>query len=283
MAILAAMTIRHSYYGDKCLIGLLVACFIVFNPISTYDAHATTTASMLYQKKIYLAADSKLYNFSQPICKIFEVGRLYFTVAGILDASNYKFSVPQIVKQSYRATHGIQTSFNDFEERIQPKLVVYWNAWSKDHPNKMKYFASMHALSLSVTFAGFETDNSATLCGAGLAAIPPFIPGKIKVKLVKSQCNNSEQPFPNDSNLLVNGESDGYEQCKTYLPVNPTATEKCIVEKEIKLHHKEVGPPISILIISPLGSSWISQGVCPNLPLEEPPPPDRHAKGKGIN
>jgi hypothetical protein len=260
----------------ESLIGLLLAGVMMLNPRSLNEAHATTTVSIMHDRRIYLAADSKLLGYPKPICKIFEVGRLYFMVAGVLDAADYKFSVPYTVKQSYLTHPGIQASFENFKLRIQPKLVAYWNAWSKNNPDLMKKIAAMHSLSVTVTFAGYESNNSATMCNVHIQAMPPFIPGKFKIRFVDSDCQNSEKP-PNNSWIFADGVVDPSPTCtqpRGNGHPTPIEAEACIISQEIKLHREEVGPPISILAISPLGSTWISQGVCPNEPSEAPPPPD---------
>lgn len=262
---------NHLRFGIRPLIARLALAAVIASAVYPGLAHGTTTLGMLYQGKLYLASDSKVYEDSVPLCKIFQIGRLNYAVAGMLDAADYNFSVPKTIRQSYETHHGIKASFHDFTLRIQPRMVAYLNKWSEHDPAKMRRLSK--AMNITVTFAGFESDNSATLCAARFVAVPPFIPGNFKVKLEKSQCNNSTDPPPHNENLLPGGDYDGYEQCKTYSSIDPVAIEKCIVEKEIRLHPSQVGPPVSILEISILGSRWISQGVCPNDPAQIPPPP----------
>lgn len=267
----------ENFNRAKHSIRLVLIVIVILVPRSIHKAHATTALGMVYKNNLYLAADSKVYGNVTPICKIFEVKRLYYTVAGILDNADYNFSIPRTVKLSYYFHPGIQSAFNDFRLRIQPKFVSYLNSWGSDHPQQLQKYGSMHALRISVTFAGFESGNIATLCVVQVGAIPPYAIGKIRVKVFSSECKSQKQLNPDQFHLRESGESEGDRPCieRTGEPgYTPPDLEKCIIDREIKLHPKSVGPPISILFISPIGSKWLSRGVCPNEPAEGPPPFD---------
>ena len=126
--------------------------------------YATTTVGMLHQGTLYLASDSKVFEDPVAMCKIHQIGRLYYTEAGLLDNHEYNFSVPDTIRRAYKSHPGIRASFDDFTSRIQPLLIVYFNRWSKADPARKRRLSQ--ELNVSVTFAGFESDNSATLCAA---------------------------------------------------------------------------------------------------------------------
>lgn len=153
----------------KKTIGLVLG-FSVMSFLSPPQlGYATTTAGMLHRGQLYLAADSKVYNGSLPLCKIFQIGRLYYTVAGILDAVDYNFSVPNTLRQSYKSHLGIRATFHDFTSHIQPQMVSYLNRWTKNDPARMRRLSG--AMNFTVTLAGFESNNSATLCTARLGHV----------------------------------------------------------------------------------------------------------------
>lgn len=89
----------------------------------------------------------------------------------------------------------------------------------------------------------------------------PLVVGNNKVFLEYNQCHNSAELPPGESVLYPGGEYDGYEQCWTHPANDPVAIEKCVIDREIKLHPTEVGAPVSVLEISLLGSNWKYRGI----------------------
>ena len=248
-----------------------VILVLVFVMTATY-ADATAIVIVANPTEIYVAADTKLYRSEEKICKIYQIGSVYWAMSGVTANSVTGYDVARIVKQSYATGQSVEKTLDSFDKRVREPLAKTLTHLShypifeavRRHPLEIAFWAFEHGKPIigSITYTSNVNGNQLTLSivNRGL-----------------QDCSAKDQECA--VFLGVKGKSFPYAQTKDWGP-NLASAAHMFMDMSLKEAPDTVGKPIEELIILPDGNNhWAtSNKYCVGKPCAGPPPEPQPTK-----
>jgi hypothetical protein len=244
-------------YMRRLIIFALTLCAI------SVKAHATTVIAVSEPTFMIFAADSKVvtplngpgYN----VCKINVSNNVYWASAGLHSDPSVRLDITAIVNDSMNTTYDLGTRISHFEAAIIPILNDSLNGLLIDHPSLFhKQYDRGDEDVVDIVFGSFEN-------GAPKMYVLSFKPIYDRASKTINIIQTVESPVPGFYAFLGR-----HEAIEAMISNDPTLREKLaiprtvrgLIEAEIAGAGEDVGPPISLVIISKEGPHWISKGLC---------------------
>ena len=238
--------------GILCLLSLILPT----------EAWGTVAAMIRTDQQIVIAADSmKVNSLRQPIgsvCKIVSTTHLFSLPNGfVIGIGPRSYNAIAIAREVANESKGIEEIVRRFIDTIRSPLAANLQSVHETNPDLFqKVVLDEHPL--GITFAGYEhgalvmstldflikdhTATSFTLHIDGFNCIP----GK--------ECYSLVAPQEFQERFLR--EHPGWPKGDTI------AAARLFVQQAIDEHLPTVGPPLSLLVITPTGARWDAPGLC---------------------
>jgi len=198
------------------------------------------------------------------VCKIFQLGSLYFSVAGLAEDRSRGFSPEKIIADNF--------SFADSLARNMGRLELFLSGSLNDEMKRMKAEDPDN-------FALGEKDGPYTLsivAGEMVDGIPQMSARGLKydhrsLKITITPLNCPGEDCPNGTQFFFAGKADiamnmARDFFRSTTPRDPVADARSMVQAEIQAAPEAVGPPITIVRVDKNGASWPSNDAgCPIL------------------
>ena len=232
-----------------------VACLFIVLTFSPIISFCTCIVIKIYNNEIYVAADSKrtFANTGRPpqtICKIHQIGRYHYAIAGHGDSSLYA-----IVKEVFRNNMSITEVLTAFGEYVKGAYIQEMSLKKSRDPKTYSYYL-FNPLAQVAFF--YQENNMAHIY-------------TIEFKMTDNGQTHVEYIILPEQPEALLGVADHIYPISRYAPSiekYPNHFEnflRFLVETEINYHGDHIGGPIDLLKITPSGSEyWFTpQRKCP--------------------
>jgi len=222
-------------------------------------AFATTVVVLRSSDGVFIGTDSRINDLVHhgtytTGCKIHRFGNVYFMGAGMYLSPRTHFNVFDFAFRASTSPGSLMDKVNTFNSLIYPAVVEMIND-AKLHDFVFYMGMSGSGIILEATF--IEVSH-----GAGEAITKGYY---IRDGEIRDDIKAMERT---EGAGLVSGKQDAVQR---FIKANPNwysdlgaaGAIKRFLELEIVEEGDRVGPPISILKITPNGSEWIQRGACP--------------------
>jgi hypothetical protein len=230
------------------------------------QSHGTAALVIWSPARVVLATDSKLLRMNRDgkqdakqdsvSCKIRAAGQMFFAASGYYGRPGTDFDVWTSVPDAVRDAGSVREAAEVSEKQLKPLLLNRFKALQEEHR-----FASseeaFNASRFSVYFAGVDQGKVVVsgwnLRPGGQVSREEY-PGNLKVV-------PGARGFSNFGDHAAMDAAFPYQTLLKLLvdPVNAAAR---MIQVEIDRNSAVVGPPRSILEITPSNHRWIEKGLC---------------------
>ena len=233
----------------------------------------TAVAAIRTPNELVVAADSKELNLegnatSNLVCKIRQVGGVFFTVHGMSGEAATGFDAFRIIDGAVRAKGTLHDIVMRSIEALRGPLESAVNHIRTNNPPEFKrHFINHDALGLIIF--GVE-EGDVVLCQVGFATSGSG-EKPISITVQRHRC-----PGPDCDSGIVQflvGPDEATKQ--EFLRANPVdwksdlvAMSRSFVQKQIEAHPEDCGPPIDIVRFTKKGPEWIARKMECLLPTE---------------
>lgn len=215
----------------------------------------TTIVASRTDTEIVVGADSKVTwardGLREVDCKIYQVGKVFFALAGIGGDAGTDFSVAEIVKQVASSRGRLEEIVRTCELMIQSPLYATIEGMKIQHPEFFERHLSQGSY-LDIVFFGFEN---------GLAAmyLQSYWADKIESKGFRGRFDFTFLGYWKPLAQFIETRHD-------YWNIGITAATRNLIQMAIDDNPDLVGPPISIIRITADGAEWVQKSPqCPEL------------------
>jgi hypothetical protein len=245
----------------------LLAGVVVFLCLAATRARGTSVVILANSKQIVVAADSKVFQSEEKVCKIFKIGSIYWSFSGVQGNSVTGYEVPNIVKQSYAPHRKVAEMLDIFIRNVHDpleKTMVHLH----NFPDTFEV-ARRHPL--EIAFWRFE-EGRPVIAHAFYAAEAQG--GKVSINIWEKGVTNC--CVANQADGVFVGVKDkifAYAQSHPDWSQNLINAANLFIGLSVKDQPDTVGPPMDVFVIQPNGSHrWIGSHNCHEEPEESPPP-----------
>jgi hypothetical protein len=226
------------------------------------QSHGTAALAIWSPERAVLAADSKLSRLDgkqdSAGCKIRAAGRMFFIASGYYGRPGGDFDVWTSVRDAVREATSVRDAADVSEKQLKPVLLKKFRTLREDNKIASSEEAA-NASRFSVYFAGVD-EGKVVVAGWSLRpggdVIREEYPGDHRAVAGSRQLINFGEHAATDAEIprpaLIKMLAD---------PINAAAR---MIQIEIDREPASVGPPRSILEITPSKHRWVEKGLCGN-------------------
>jgi hypothetical protein len=220
-------------------------------------------ASDSLQKIIIPGPDAPAKSIRQSVCKIYQLGNIFYAASGLLSNPKTGFDVDKVIAESFQKDADIADNASRFEKEIQKSLKEALENVKIESPN---YFEqSIYSGDIvQILIAGIE-NNVPILVVLGFTVVSS-LHEPVRIETSKGGCKGytcEQELF-----LIAAGKHDALDR---YVYNNPNIwntslinAARRLVELEIADKPEDVGPPVDILFIGLSQIQWIQKKpACP--------------------
>jgi hypothetical protein len=227
-------------------------------------ALGTSIVAIKMGGSISISADSKqTFRIGPPrtSCKIYRMGKLYFTIAGLVGDDRRGFHPEEIVAANF-------TESNTLPEAVKKVEIAMEGAFLGELERLKAESAPNFA---------FETKSGTALFDMVFAEVREGVPQLAEFSLSYSANRvppvvATELPCPDHCLLLLGSKDNAIEFISTHRlqarTLSPDALSRILVEAEVKGNPAEVGLPVVTMRLESTGAVWLANDLgCPiNVP-----------------
>jgi len=231
---------------------------------------ATTVVSVRANDGFIIAVDSKVTYVGHGngnkgpavVCKIFQLGPLYFTFAGLANDRNRGFFPEKIMANNFSAADSFAHNIERIDRAVSDSLKAEMRRLQTEDPDGFAFNNKPGADTLSI-IAGEMVNGSPYMSGRGFQYVTKAATVAISRLNCPGDCLDGVEFFLAGSAKVT--KNNLVEFLNNGKIAHDLVTEsRKLVEAEIRASPDEVGPPITILKVDKNGASWISNDVgCP--------------------
>lgn len=248
-------------------------------------ANATTIVVARAANEIVIGADSKVTDtygkeLDSQVCKIQQVGNLFFAVEGLLRDKATGFNVPEIVSRALQLKPDATAAekVNILTGFLTTELFAELNRVRRDSADEFHTKLEGQTF-LRIVVAGFENNRPLVFVRQFRTA---FVAGGMGVTVIPDDCLADCKGEVVTRFLGETDAIDGLpEDNPGFWKGGLVAGVRRLVETEIDARSEYVGPPIDLLQINAQGARWIQKKPeCPELKTPRKPvkPPARRRR-----
>jgi len=226
--------------------------------------HGTAVAAIRTPSEIVVAADSKEVNGdgsanTNLVCKIRQIGDMFFTVNAMNSQSATGFDAFQIIEGAARAKGTLDQILTRSIDALRTPLENAVNYVRTNNPSEFEKNFTKHD-ALGVMIFGVE-NGDIVLCSVTFAANgSPEKP--VSISIVRYCCPGPDCHGGNALSLVGPNETATFEFQKAnpeYWKADLVALSRSFVESQIKADPADCGPPIDIVRLTKNGPEWIAR------------------------
>ncbi len=244
------------------VIGVIWVCAVLLTNFTEYAVAQTTIVAIRTPEEIWIGADSKVTNvhnksITKSVCKIKQVGRLFYAFAGFSNYTGSSYDLVSIVNKACRNNLSLSGKVKTFEKLIVPPLS---KALKRIQINRPSYFAEeiQDKAVIQIVFAGIENGE------------PSFF-----VRNIRVEDNDGNSPTITINEVSCPGDCEGGEMVvylghteaiesfletkDSFWEIGYAAGIRELITIQIEAEPDDVGPPIDMLRISNRGAKWIQK------------------------
>jgi hypothetical protein len=241
----------------RSLIYLSVSILVLCVP-----AVATTLIGLRTPDGFIIAVDSKAtyrgtgIKGSPTVCKIFQLGSLYFAVAGLAEDRSRKFSPERIVANNVSFADSLTHNMDMLERAFSDSLESEMEGLKAEDPDNFAFNQKPGVYTLSI-MAGEMVRGSPQMSARGFM----YHARSPKITISRLDCPGEDCStgtkffFAGEADIAMNMAKDFF---RSTTPRDPVADARGMIEAEIQAVPENVGPPITILRVDKNGASWPS-------------------------
>jgi hypothetical protein len=239
--------------------------FIIF--VFPSSLFATSVIATRSPSGFMIATDSKvLYRGAgikgpETVCKVYRSGDLYFAVAGMPADRNRNYYPTKLVGQNYKETDSFEANITRIEQKISIAILDEMKRLRTEAPDQ--FMKNQDGETIEIVFARIA-NGEPELAGRGFKYVDG---GNPKVEIARITCpgdcpNGTQVVFAGHQQEMRKITNSIFEHPET--PITPAEFGQMAIEAEIDASKDEVGPPVTILIVTAQGVDWTSNKVgCP--------------------
>jgi hypothetical protein len=227
----------------------------------TNSEHGTAAILIWKPDKVVVGTDSMVAHFSSAhptlACKIRHYGRFWFVASGLYRYDPTGYNMWSLAHDALAEAKSVPDAANAIADKVSTPLEIALGNIRLGHPIDYKN-------TFSESFAAFMVIGVED--GKVVAAGRNFVPQGI----LKVEYPGPREVTPSSIGYLNFGEGGAMERVYPYgsqalvmlLNKDPGDAIRTLIQIEIDSTPKKVGPPISILEVTPTGHHWIERGHC---------------------
>lgn len=237
----------------------------------TVQAFGTSVFVARFPDRLVVAADTlaqergsgSANGRTEHVCKIVQSGAIYFVIIGV-DRDNLDiYNADRLARQIALKAKSVTDAGNIFSREIVAPLEQAATRLRRESPNSYDFAMRKHR-PLQVVFMGIENgDPTFSIVDTAVTETKRKITAHEKITVVPSENYPASdlqfETFGQDSAAVKLYKRNNLAQV---LPKDPVGVLRTLVETEIRDDPADVGAPIDILTISPIGTSWNQKGKC---------------------
>jgi hypothetical protein len=199
----------------------------------------------------------------ETVCKIYRSGELYFAVAGMPADRNRSYYPTKLVGQSYKETDSLAANIARIEQSISAAILGEMRRLRANDPEQ--FVQNQDGDPLEIVFAGIS-NGVLELAGRGSKFLDGDNPA---IEINRITCLGD---CPDGTQVVVAGHQQEMKKITNFLfehphtSITPSEFGRMAIEAEINASKDEVGPPVTILVVTVQGVDWTSNEVgCPTI------------------
>jgi hypothetical protein len=214
-----------------------------------------------------IATDSKVVyrgagiKGTETVCKVYRSGDLYFAVAGMPADRNRNYYPTKLVGQNYKEIDSFEANITRIEQSISTAIIDEMRKLRTETPDQ--FMQNQDGETLEIVFARIA-NGVPELAGRGFKYVDGDNP---RVEIARMTCPGD---CPNGTYVVFAGHQQEMRKITNFVfehpeaPITPAEFGQMAIEAEINASKDEVGPPVTILIVTTQGVDWTSNKVgCP--------------------
>jgi len=242
-----------------------VILFVIF--VFPSSLFATSIIATRSPSGFMIATDGKVVyrgagiKGTETVCKIYRSGGLYFAVAGMPADRNRNYYPAQLASRNYKDTDSFEANIGRIERSISTAILDEMRRLRTEDPDQ--FMRNQDGGTLEIVFARIAS-GVPELAGRGFKYVDGDNP---RIEISRVTCPGD---CPNGTYVVFAGHQQEMKKVTDSVfehpesPIAPAEFGHMAIESEINASKGEVGPPITILIVTAQGVDWPSNKVgCP--------------------
>ncbi len=224
--------------------------------------HATTIVLIRNENGIFIGADSRIVNeHGQNLgaeCKVMKINDYYFTHAGLGIDSTFGFNIKDIARKVFSTHQSYDEQIDEFISEVEIECSAYLHRIKSKRQHLYSRLINGH-VNIETAIAG--VNESGTPFFDIIKFTAAGSENEIKISMpVRYSCPGDCQGGQAVVMLGQMSHAEGAVERRAFgMMRRPVQAINFLINKEIE-NNDRVGPPITILHISPHENSWIQNG-----------------------
>lgn len=236
----------------------LILWLVASLPLLSQEAHGTAAIMIWSPERVVLATDSKITHLKgeppSQACKIRPVGKFFFAASGFYGRPGSDFDAWSAIAFAVRNAKTVPEAAAISEKEILGRIKAVLERVESEDP--VAYARAFRESLFAVFFVGVDSGRPVA---AGWSLLR-------NGEILRQEYPGDKKVLPDSRGFITFGEhgaTDTLTPGRIFsLLDNPVSGASRILQLEIDYLPSKVGPPISILEVTPAGHRWVEKGEC---------------------